>query len=339
MSISYLRARADERGDLVRQNLKEDLAPSLPIIPTFPTLEQAVTAKNLLRSLPLPLELIESIMDFAEYWPSVTSRMKDSVAVMSDPIAKKTDFYSIMFTYHHWVKEYLRSRELFQSEPVAFRHGPKATASWKMRAGSHATHSLDQIGNAQKVALPARGNRPCRKVVFDIVSREDCKYVEEKSTWFEATLEKPECEYTVDPLSLSCDRALNAVREQSKPRAKVFDSMQSLWKAPISVAKGFVPKRKVDPTRRGTETSPIILTYNKTDTKRNHHHCLAWKYDDLSGSDGESLSDGAKFVRSMEIGDRIILYARAENHFNDTRRFYLWMNYVASASVRIYWAV
>lgn len=339
MSISYLRRGADERGNLVRQNLKEDLAPSFPIIPSFPTLNQAVTAKHLLQSLPLPLELVETIMDFAEYWPSVTSRMKDSVAVLSDSRAKMTDFYSIMFTYHHWVKEYLRSRELFRSEALAFRHKSTVTSSWKIRAGNHVTHPLDQIGISQKVALPARGNRPCRKIVFDIVSREDCigYNVEEESTWFEATLGKPDCEDTIDSLNSSNDgRALNAIQGPTKSRAKVFDSMQSLWKAPISVAKGFAPKRTVEQTRRGTETSPIMLTYNKTDTKRNHHHCLAWKYDDLSGSDGESLSDGAKFVRSIEVGDRIILYARAGN---DTHQPTLSMNYVSSASVRIYWAV
>ena len=339
MSISYLRGQADERGNLVQQNLKEDLAPSLPITPSFPSLEQAATAKHLLRSLSLPLELIETIMDFAEYWPSVTSRMKDSVAVLSDPRAKMTDFYSIMFTYHHWVKEFVRNRALLRSEALAFRHKSAATSSWKFRAGNHATHTVDQIGDSEQVALPARGNRPCRKVAFEIVSREDYSgyNVEEESTWFEASLGKPDREHSVDTMSSSNDdRVLNAIQEPTKPRAKVFHSMQSLWKAPMSVAKGFTPKKKVDQSRRGIETSPIILTYNKSDTKRNHHHCVAWEYDDLSGSDRESLSDGAKFVRSIEVGDRVILYARAGT---DTHQSNLWMNYVASASVRIYWAV
>ena len=336
MSISYLRGQADERGTLVQQNLKEDLAPSLPITPSFPSLEQVVTTKHVLRSLSLPLELIEAIMDFAEYWPSVTSRMKDSIAVLSDSRAKMTDFYSIMFTYHHWVKEFLRNRELFRSEALGFRHKLTATSSWKMRAGNH---PLDQIGNSQPAALLTRGKRPCRKIVFDIISREDCigYNVDEESTWFEATLGKPDREHAVDCLSSSNDgRTLNAIQELTKPRMKVFDSMQSLWKAPISVAKGFTPKKKVNQTRRGIETSPILLTYNKSDTKRNHHHCVVWEYDDLSDSDGESLSDGARFVRSIEVGDRIILYARARN---DTHQSNLWMNYVACASVRVYWAV
>lgn len=43
-----------------------------------------LAVKRMLSTLPLPLKFIETIMEFAEYWPCTYTKTKDSAAVLSD---------------------------------------------------------------------------------------------------------------------------------------------------------------------------------------------------------------------------------------------------------------
>lgn len=84
--------------NLIRQILKEDLASSDVLRPNSPTIWEALAVKRMLSTLPLNLELVETIMDFADYWPCTCTKMKDSVVVLSDDNVAIMDFYSILIT-------------------------------------------------------------------------------------------------------------------------------------------------------------------------------------------------------------------------------------------------
>ena len=95
-----------ERVRLILQNLKEDLAASDGMRPSTPAIGEALAVKRMLGTLPLPLELLESIMDIAEYWPCTYTEMKEHpVAVLSDVGVLIMFFYSMISPYHHGVLE------------------------------------------------------------------------------------------------------------------------------------------------------------------------------------------------------------------------------------------
>lgn len=348
MSISVSRGADTDRSTLIRQNLKQDLAPTSQSLSLFPTVWDVILTKRLLNNLPLPLELIEFVMDLAEYWPSATTRMKDSVAVLSDETLKAMEFYSIMFTYHHWVKEYRKGKELLYTGALASRGSLTAGNSWRPKAKNRVSDLLEEKGASPSILLPARGKRPCRRIVFDIISREDCKgpKIEEPSTWFEATLDTPERDHNLresKPIitgsaSPSIDSGNStATQEPTRPRTAVFRSMQSVWHRPGYAAKGLATKKKNVESSRRNETSPILVAHNESSTRLNQHLQVIWNYDDPdSKTEKDGLSQGAKFVRSMEVGDSIVLYARSGSASRNAPQC---MNYVASACVTIYWAV
>lgn len=90
-----------ERVRLIRQNLKGDLAASDGMRPSTPAIWEALVVKRMLCTLPLPLELIESIIDFAEYWPCTYTEMRESVAVLSNDPVRIMNFYSTNIACHH----------------------------------------------------------------------------------------------------------------------------------------------------------------------------------------------------------------------------------------------
>ena len=361
MSMSTLQRAVEDRRNLIRQNLKQDLAPADAARPAAPTLWEAVIAKRLLSTLPLPLELIDSIMDYAEYWPCNSTTMKDSVALLSDEQAVITDFYSIMFGYHHWVPEAVRDLVLVRTEPLPFRDPPagKVTkTSWANRGLRNLKLRAQKPKRSGFALLPTRGHRPFRKVVFSIVSREDSRdsHAEMPSSWFEAILKKPEHsqipqspgtipEDLAGP-STSRDVALAIKNTARRPSDVATKSFRSIWQTPSVMAerltrRGSTPKDSIDDTSTASHKSTMI-TQNDLNSKLNKHHVVTWRYDGDVGSgfpdgggDNEAIHifSGTTFVRSMEVGDSILLCARNRSPSVQC------MNYVARASVHIYWAV
>ena len=287
-------------------------------------------------------------MDFAEYWPSTTTRMVDSVAVISDGPTKITEFSSIMFTYHHWVKEYVKSKELLRTDPLA-RVTKPGLRHWKWAGARKCDETYSgQHGSQEDSFLPTRGIRPCRKIVFDIISRRDCRGEDDPKavTWFEAYLESD----GIDHLRRDSDALAAASAEASNPTAKppygktrinYLKWMKSAWQAPGSITRTFNTKRVPD-DRTGVATRlNAIVGYNAQNTKLNQHMQVVWRYDESTDELGSTDSGnanhahGVDIVRNMGIGDSISLHAKASTRANSLTC----MNYVASASVTVYWAL
>jgi hypothetical protein len=241
-----------ERVHLIRQNLKEDVVASDGMRPSSPAIWEALAVKRMLSTLPLPLELVESIMDFAEYWPCTYREMKDSVAVLSDDGVRIMDFYSMMFTYHHWVPEAVRDRELLRTGPLGFGYLALKKA-WKAPWSNRGTRKPDSKPQGQPILcpipLPTRGIRPCQKIVFSMISRGECRSDAAAASWFDVALEK--AVPGPGPIGNRPDPALHSAGTQDtkpttppKTPSSILNSLQPIWQYPMTMAKGLVDRKK-----------------------------------------------------------------------------------------------
>ncbi|KAJ5915410.1 hypothetical protein N7466_011343 [Penicillium verhagenii] len=231
-----------------------------------------------------PAELVDQIIDAAEYWPS---------------------------TEHHMVEEANSRIVRNDRDQVLLKTVPLC----------YSRKSLEQ--SPLPKPLPHRGIHPCRKVVFRISSHDqggrgtsqDYDY-SESWTWFD----------------------IEVIREAHTRNMYVDGEEQEL----LHNERGQV-------TQHYEPTDELLLPrQNKvqSNAKRSGHlqnNTIVWHYLDDIGSDsaeafeiertkgrGRFTLDG-RFVRELEVGDSIALWARA--------RFPAWTNYVSKASVRVFWAV
>lgn len=333
-----------ERVHLIRRNLKEDLAASDGMRPSNPAIWEALAVKRMLSTLPLPLELVEATMDFAEYWPCIYTEMKESVAVLSNDGVRIIDFYSMIFTYHHWVPEAVRDRELLRTGPLGFGY-PASKTAWKAPWSKRGTRKPDSKPRGQPILspLPTRGIRPCRKIVFSTVSRGECRGNAGAASWFDAALEKAvpgpgPIENRPDPALHSAGAKNAEPTTPPKAPSSIFNSLQSVWQYPITMAKGLVDRKKPLEGPVSNHLSWQCVSYNEPYSRLNKHRVISWRYDDDSEEQADNAihdrhHSGADFVRSMDLGDSIILSARTRSPFAPS------MTYIANASVCVCWAV
>ena len=356
MSIISLRGGDPDRWTLIRENLKQDLAQPDKEPAPFPTVWQAVEVKNVLSGLSLPLEIVEPIMDFAEYWPCSSTRMKDSVAVLSDGRARCTEFNSTLFSYHHWVPEAVGDTDLVCTEPLAIG---KPAASEKKRAlwAGQGLRNLrgKESGNAHSMVLPTRGRHPCRKIVFSIISREDSRdsSVGMSASWFEAVLRKskgdPHAEGFEARRTQSVSTAIDSESVASSksggsPSRGFYKSMRSMWspqRHQLQSVRRTSTTAHPDEGNSLHQQSGTLVFENGANCRLNKHGVVTWRYDDDNeevSAEGDAdcvtaSSTGRRVVREIETGDSIVLRARIRGTVSSC------MNYVVSATVCIYWAV
>lgn len=331
---------------LIRRNLKEDFAASDGMRPSTPAIWEALAVKRMLSTLPLHLELVESIMDFAEYWPCTYTEMKDSVAVLSNDGVRILDFYSMIFTYHDWVPEAVGDRELLRTGPLGFGY-PALQTGWKAPWSGRVTRKPASKPPGQPILcptpMPTRGIHPCRKIVCSTISRGECRSDPAAASWFDAALEM-----TVpgpSPIESRPDLGLHPagvqnVEPTTPPKAppSVFNSLQSVWQYPITMAKGLVDRQKRLQGPVSDHLSWQCVSHNEPNSRLNKHRVISWRYDDDSEEHADNaLHDrhrsGADFVRSMELGDSIVLSARTRSPAAPS------MTYIANASACVSWAV
>jgi len=210
----------------------------------------------------LPTELVDMIIDEAEYWPSVLTRMPRPVSAQND-----TD------------------KQCLLTPPLCYDLGSDSSFS-----SSFLSPKL----------LPHRGPHPCRKIVFTIQAHDQGwggkiysrGTYQDSYTWFDA--------YILDG---------NAPAEPERPFTPTSCRLQS----------------------------------NRVAVKETQRYHITWHYSDAISPDSKEASrielkegrgsetlDGSE-VRSMKLGDTVSVWARA--------RFPGWVNYVKSASLRVFWAI
>jgi hypothetical protein len=209
--------------------------------------------------------------------------------------------------------------------------------------------TLDLLNQWKTRSLP-RGDHPCRKVVFTIRTRDQgwadtrefCGTYEGSYTWLDVGLEKlqaidknmctPEIQI---PQGFIEKFPLESGYSSSKAERWIYCDLDTIQPSVIGEPPNFTFDRPILPT--GTR-----LQSNRTGTREVKEHVITWAHDDSIdplSSEGDKLeregrgryTGSGDFVRNLQIGDIITIWARA--------RFPGWVNHVEEVKVDVYWAV
>ncbi|KAL4798188.1 hypothetical protein BDV19DRAFT_357226 [Aspergillus venezuelensis] len=231
----------------------------------------------------LPTEVVDMIIDAAEYWPSTEATLEGVVHISKD-----------------------KDQALVCTAPLCYDEKTLDSPSPKV--------------------LPHRAVHPCRKILFTIASHDQGGYTERclaaadrppvyngTFTWFDAEI-------------------IHKAHEPSQQR----DIHEKMHPEQIQ-ARHFGPG---DPLLlpRGN-----ALQRNRARNPRAKRHRVVWHHLDDVEAEAPEAGDleretgrgrdtfNGEQVRTMEIGDSIVVWARA--------RFPGWTNHVDELSVRVFWAV
>jgi hypothetical protein len=251
----------------------------------------------------LPDEVIDIILDEAEYWPSVVTKLDTTpfvIAADGDTVFLKTPplCYSL-------VKD--ENKKDDESSPTAEESAPHV--------------------------LLHRGIHPCRKIIFDISSHDQGWGGESAHrgtfqgswTWFDAYIRPSKN----NKGGADEGRTTSDSTTSTTTTTRSTDSDSSLEGPPPTRLRPFLPE-------------PTKLQCNRTATINSTDYHIVWHYlDDLPADSpeaeqieretgrGRATLDGSA-VRNMKVGDEVSVWLRA--------RFAGWRNHVDKMSVRVFWA-
>ncbi|KAL6872489.1 hypothetical protein HDV57DRAFT_505317 [Trichoderma longibrachiatum] len=278
----------------------------------------ALVKAMLIRAKQLPPDLVDAVLDMAEYWAHSTTRLDERIGILGGNEERENRFL-------------LRSYPLGLVDAGVRQNANDQPYTTTLPTPRPLGKALDASFFAKSAKYPVpRLAHPARKVVFRIRSQdqgyvsnpEDAKEPYSKSwTWFDVGLERFDADGATDG---------------SVP------SVNSL--------------RPVQPPIRQTSTDPVGYNYthqllhspeweiqrNQTALKKWQDHTITWSYlDDIDPESeaGKALEEqgrgratgNGKFVRELQVGDVITVWGKA--------RFPGWCNRVESVQIDVYWAV
>ncbi|RYP40585.1 hypothetical protein DL767_001585 [Monosporascus sp. MG133] len=277
----------------------------------------------------LPPEVVDIILDHAEYW---------ACAIAS------ADYRSLP-SGHLVIRgsQPTEDKFLLRTEPIGLSNwSPASPDLWRRESTPRLLDpDVEAESEYPRATIEALADdpvpsleHPVRKVVFDIVSRDQGWGGEREShgtynhsyTWFDAGLERfdPTIKYRQNP----------NYDERNIPTCAI----RPLW--PVSVRS-----EPDGPARYHHDLLPSpehCIQHNKLAGRPFQHHHVEWKAtDDIdpqstaaeqleSAGRGRATGNG-EFVRNLKLGDIITVWGRA--------RFGRWSNNIERVEVKVYWAV
>ncbi|KAI9812764.1 MAG: hypothetical protein M1827_004520 [Pycnora praestabilis] len=355
--------------------------------PYQPTSADVAAVRNLLssptKSISVPLEVVDIILDHACYWLRTTITMKTNV-VATGGADKYGSNKLCLRTYPLGLRRTEGSVDEQEILTPADDAGPSIVskvkdAFWKvLNLGKQlAPVKKSSKTKGEVLWLPPRGRHPCRKIVFQIWSHDQGWSGEDRNThgtyhpsytWMDVHAESTSVkvdnshESLEDPLTGEADKGSKIVsviesyipwenryhhlyndRPPRPPRPpRPSRSSSSGFESIEPFKMSFHPKLAKDQPFHPFLPPQTRLQSNLQSTETTTHHTITWSYDDGIDEDdleadgffasgrGKRTLDGA-FVRSLDVGDCVTLWARA--------RFPGWSNTVEAAKIEVFWAV
>ncbi|KAI0805503.1 hypothetical protein GGR55DRAFT_655540 [Xylaria sp. FL0064] len=295
-----------------------------------PTLKECAEVKRTLgKATNFPPELVDIIMDFAEYWAC-------SIASID---------YSV--TAHRGLAIYGghegEDKFLLRTEPLGLTtwhsDDPKR---WRAEAppcklGEEFTRKeLERFVEGPPTTL----DHPFRKIVFDIVSRDQgwSHEVDTHSTyrhswtWFDAGIDRFDKGHTGSGEEDAGKS--DAEASGSSEKAPTTDAIRPIWPPLKEPFSEYDHQLHVAPDH--------MIQCNRVAGQEWQHHRVEWSCtDDIdpessaakeleSVGRGSATGDGS-FVRNLKVGDMVTVWGRA--------RFPGWTNNVQKVRVEVYWAL
>jgi hypothetical protein len=209
--------------------------------------------------------------------------------------------------------------------------------------------TLDLLNQWKGRSVP-RGDHPCRKVAFTIKSkdqgwanrREFRGTYEGSYTWFDVGLEqvqaidKSMCTPEIQiPKGFMEQFHLESEVGSSKDATSICCDLYTILPRVMEERESYIYDRPMEPTSDRLQS-------NRTGKREVKEHIITWAHDDcidpfsIEGDQLEQEGRGrntgnGNFVRNLQIGDVITIWARA--------RFPMWINEVKEIKIDVYWAV
>ncbi|KAI1181091.1 hypothetical protein F4777DRAFT_1570 [Nemania sp. FL0916] len=276
-----------------------------------------------------PPELVDIVMDFAEYWA-----------------CSKASIDYTMTTSGHLTIAGARAGE--DEDQFLLRTEPLGLTTWhwddqeNWRAAAPA-RKLDQEYPRQELERfvegpPSTLEHPFRKITFDIVSKDQGFSNDSASwTWFDAGIDRFDKGHTrkhPGPFHRIVSYINTLLGSSNSERGPPTDAIRPVW-----------PPLKEDTTAYDHELHPTadhMIQCNRLGEYDWQHHHVEWLWTDdidpessaaenLKESGRGSATGNGSFLRSLKVGDMLTVWGRA--------RFPNWSNSVEKVEVQVYWAL
>ncbi|KAF8854298.1 hypothetical protein BDZ45DRAFT_656811 [Acephala macrosclerotiorum] len=315
-----------------------------------PFFADVIEVKNdLFKGLKLPMEIVDAIVDFAEYWPHTTTIRRSgelSISAGRGLEEEKLLLRSYPLGYLPNPLDTTKCRMLDEASFPTVKSQP-----WKTIEEVQG-EATDEVRNKWLLASHMKSDHPCRKIVFTIKSHDqgwgggpqNRGTYKGSYTWFDvgkeelvafregqepATLPTEEV-HTLEINEDECDSpAITCAFHTVLPRT------ESIQTSSDDVDIEYYFHHPLEP-----DTS--CLQRNVTANRNMQTHKIVWSCDDNVDPDSvdrKALDDQGRgratatgdFVRGMRIGDVVTVWGKA--------RFAAWVNVIEEVRIDIYWAV
>ncbi|TAQ86214.1 hypothetical protein B7494_g5466 [Chlorociboria aeruginascens] len=290
---------------------------SIPSLHT-PTVEDVLSVKKILQDMHngphLPMELVDAIIDVAEYWPHTTTSMDTTIRVFSHDENRfvlrsfPLGFVEATDAEYQILPEFTNKYAYITPEPWPESRGFPQDATnevleqWKSRSQPRGEQPcLERLNATRELALLKARELPC---------------------------------FPLRPASSTQATPLNA--------SPIVCSLQTLLPRTITVASNLDSTDISYEFEHPLLPSANLLQKNRAAVKNLQENIIEWSYDDHISRDstegielktkgrGEATLEG-NYVRNLKIGDVITVWAKA--------RFPGWVNTVEQVKMDVYWAV
>ena len=324
----------------------------------------------------LPNEIIDIILDLAEYWPHTSSILDMTTRVYSGHMyygsyaARPRQKLERLLSTPESRRESKENGFLIRTPPLGWHCVSDADSS--KRRESEPPSIIQPRPKWKPLIprprtptwLPPRGLHPARRVVFEILSREErlenthrpgstfC-YANSKTS-FDATVDtisfpkttKKSIKRSIDPLIWTAEAATKDYHQQPADICYTIRSRSPNHPSP-SPSSSSCSSSSSNPPYQATSPSGVTKNY----TAHNRKVVRTWRYDGaercyLPTTDRDFGSENAtEFVRGLKEGDCIGLWARARKvEARDARRRpgeqdRAWCNVVDRVAIHVFWAV
>lgn len=287
---------------------------------------EVISVKRLLLGLRLPLEIVDLILDYAEFWPHTTCTTQYRTVVYS--VARLglwiRDWRSLPFSMDHGpIPENYRimpkNAFLLRTHPLGLQtRDPtlavksSVVARWKQKLRKDRRRK----SSTGPTWLPPRGLHPCRKIVFEILSHQEAvdfsePWYGDSPTWLDVSVERilPE-EESVEPpiwtpsmneewgdelMGQTPDSAQLSLLKRVPGAAAPFDRRPKQASPTSSVIDDqpvqLFETRRTKPSLAAT-TRQTVVQQNYQGDPINRQHVVTWRYDDtldMESTEGDKL--------------------------------------------------
>jgi len=312
-----------------------------------PSVDDVLEVKGILFEVArIPIELIDTIIDEAEYWPHTSvdtshyseEKLNHLRAHGGSGGRSKENKFIIRSLPIGVLPEQIDS-DTHLGITVGFTDNQLSPAAYTEPSESAKTTTEDLVHKWLSTSM-IRGGKPCRKIVFTIYSHDqgwrDARahngIFDGSCTWFDVGLERLEACDSSTPNDLPQFPIITNTPNDDGSSQKTLCTLRTI-----------IPKVEVEnqtPYQLGPSDKHIVR--NRTAHKELQKRSITWSCtDDISPDGSEALtlenegrgkaSANGEFVRNLKVGDVITVWSRA--------RFRGWANHMEYCKIDVYWAI